>query len=42
MGSCGLNPYGSGYEPVAKSCEHDNKPSSSAKGGEFIEQLNDC
>jgi hypothetical protein len=26
---------------VAGSCEHDNEPSGSIKGGEFLDQLND-
>jgi hypothetical protein len=27
---------------VVRSCEHDNEPSGSIKGGEFLEQLSDC
>jgi hypothetical protein len=42
MGSCGLDSSGSGYEPVAGSCEHGNKHSGSIKGGEFLRQLSDC
>jgi hypothetical protein len=28
---------GSGYGPVAGSCEHGNEPSASTKGGEFLD-----
>jgi hypothetical protein len=34
---CGLDEPGSGYGIVAGSCEHDNKPSRSIKGGEFFD-----
>jgi hypothetical protein len=30
------HPSGSGF------CEHGNEPSGSIKGGEFLDQLNDC
>jgi hypothetical protein len=40
--SCGLNSSGSGYGQVADSCEHDNEPSASIKGGELLDQLRDC
>jgi hypothetical protein len=30
-----LNVFGSGYGPVAGSCEHGNEPSGSIKGGEI-------
>jgi hypothetical protein len=32
----GLNSSGSGYEPVAGSCEHSNEPLGSVKGGNFL------
>jgi hypothetical protein len=35
MESCGLDSYGTEQGPVAGSCEHDNEPSGSIKGGEF-------
>jgi hypothetical protein len=31
-----LDSSGSGYEPVAGSCEQGNKPSGSIKGGNFL------
>jgi hypothetical protein len=37
MGICGLDASGSGYGPVADSCEHGNEPSGSIKVGEFID-----
>jgi hypothetical protein len=38
--SCGgLDSCGSGQELVAGFCEHGNEPSSSIKGGEFIDWL---
>jgi hypothetical protein len=33
---CGLAAFGSGYGPLAGSCEHNNEPSDSIKGGEFL------
>jgi hypothetical protein len=42
MGSSGLDASGSGYGPVASSCEDDNEPSGSTKGGEFLDQMSDC
>jgi len=38
---CGLNLSGSGYGPVAGSCEHGNEPSGSINCGKFLEQLSD-
>jgi hypothetical protein len=38
-GGCGLSSSGSGYGPVAGSCEHGNEPLVSIKGGEFLDQL---
>jgi hypothetical protein len=35
VGSCCLNASGSGWGPVAGSCEHGNEPSGSIKGGEL-------
>jgi hypothetical protein len=32
----GLDSCGSGYRPVAGSCEHGNEPSGSIKGREFL------
>jgi hypothetical protein len=37
VGSCGPSSSGSGYEPVAGSCEHGNEPSGSIKGGKFLD-----
>jgi hypothetical protein len=34
VGRCGLDASGSGEGPVAGSCEHDNEPSDSVRGGE--------
>jgi hypothetical protein len=34
---CGLDAAGSGWLPVAGSCEHGNKHSDSIKGGEFVD-----
>jgi hypothetical protein len=34
---CGLDVSGSGYGPVAGSCEHGNEPSGSIKGWEFLD-----
>jgi hypothetical protein len=39
---CGLDSIGSGEGPVTGSCEHDNKPSGSVKGGEFLDKLRHC
>jgi hypothetical protein len=41
VGSCGLDACGSGYGPVAGSCEHGNDISGSLRGGEFLEYLSD-
>jgi len=32
---CGLDAPGSGYGPMAGTCEHGNESSGSTKGGEF-------
>jgi hypothetical protein len=37
MGRCGLDVAGSGYGPVAGSCEHGNEFSGSIKDGEFLD-----
>jgi hypothetical protein len=37
VGRCGLDASGSGYGPVAGSCEHCNEPSDSTKGKEFLD-----
>jgi hypothetical protein len=34
---CGLTSSGSGWGPVAGSCEHGNEPSGSIKGREFLD-----
>jgi len=34
---CGLDTSGSGQRPMADSYEHSNEPSSSIKGGEFLD-----
>jgi len=36
MSRCGLDSCGSGYGPVAGSCEHSSEPSGSIKGKEFL------
>jgi hypothetical protein len=36
LGRCDLDASGSGYGPVAGSCEHGNEPSDSTKG-EFLD-----
>jgi hypothetical protein len=36
-----LDASGSGYGPVACSCEHGNEPSGSINGGEFLEEVSD-
>jgi len=36
VGECGLDASGSGWGPVAGSCEHGNEPSGSIEGGEFV------
>jgi hypothetical protein len=41
VGSCGLDSFDSWWGPVAVSREHDNEPSGSIKGWEFIDQLSD-
>jgi hypothetical protein len=38
---CGLDAYGSGLEPVADSCEHNNQPSGFIRGREF-DSVSDC
>jgi hypothetical protein len=38
VGGCGLDSSGS----VTGSCEHDNEPPGSIKGGEFLFYLSDC
>jgi hypothetical protein len=35
VGRCRLDSSGLGQRPMAGSCEHDNEPSGSIKGGEF-------
>jgi hypothetical protein len=40
VGRRGLDSSGSGYGPVAGSCEHGNEPSGSIKVGEFLDYLN--
>jgi hypothetical protein len=42
VGRCGLDASGSGQGTVLRSCEHGNEPSSSIKGGEFIDSLSAC
>jgi hypothetical protein len=37
VGRCGLDSSGSGWGPVAGSCEEGNEPSGSIEGGEFLE-----
>jgi hypothetical protein len=37
VGGCGLDSSGSGWGPVAGPHEHDNEPSGSIKGGEFLD-----
>jgi hypothetical protein len=37
MRECELDSSGSGQGPMAGSCEHDNEPSGSIKGGEFLD-----
>jgi hypothetical protein len=41
VGRCKLNSPGSGQEPMAGSCEQNDEPSGSIKGGEILEQLSD-
>jgi hypothetical protein len=36
-GKCELVSSGSGWGPVEGSCEHGNEPSSSIRGGEFLD-----
>jgi hypothetical protein len=36
-GKCELDSSASGYGPVDGSCEHGNRPSSSIKGGAFLD-----
>jgi hypothetical protein len=40
MWGCQLILVDSGKGPVAGSCEYDNEPLGSIKGGEFLDQLN--
>jgi hypothetical protein len=42
VGSCGLDASGVEQGNVAGSCEHDNEPSGSIKGGQLLDQLSDC
>jgi hypothetical protein len=42
MGRCGQDSYGTGYGPVAGSCERGNESSGPIKGREFLDQLSDC
>jgi hypothetical protein len=37
VGRCGLDSSGSGWGPVAGSCEYGNGPSGSIKYGEFLD-----
>jgi hypothetical protein len=37
VGKCGLDSSGSGYGPMAGSCERGNKFSCSIKGGKFLD-----
>jgi hypothetical protein len=37
MVECGLDASGSGYRPVAGSCEHDKVPTDSMKYREFFD-----
>jgi len=39
MGGCRLDSFGSGYGPVAGSCEDVNEPSGYKKGVEFLKYL---
>jgi hypothetical protein len=41
VGRCGKHTSGSGYRPVAGSCEHGDEPPGSIKGGEFPDWLSD-
>jgi hypothetical protein len=41
VGRCRLDSSGSGQGPVAGSCEHDNEPSDSIKGGGLLDLLSD-
>jgi hypothetical protein len=41
MASCETEAYGSGWVPVAGTCEHGNEPSGSIKGEEFLDQQSD-
>jgi hypothetical protein len=38
---CGIDSSGSGWGPVAVTCEESNEPTGSIKGGGFIDQLSD-
>jgi hypothetical protein len=37
VGRCGLDSSGIRYRPMGDSCEHDNEPSGSTKGGGFLD-----
>jgi hypothetical protein len=37
VGRCELDVSGSGQGPVTSYCEHDNEPSGSIKGREFLD-----
>jgi hypothetical protein len=37
VSKCGRDAPGSGYGAVTDSCEQDNEPSGSMKGGEFLD-----
>jgi hypothetical protein len=37
VGGCGLDSSGSGLEPMVGSCEHENEPSGSIKGGKSLD-----
>jgi hypothetical protein len=39
---CGVDSNGSGWGPVAATCEHGTESSASIRGGEFIGQLTEC
>jgi hypothetical protein len=38
----GLDSSGSGFGPVAGSCEHGNETTGSTKSGKFLDHLNEC
>jgi hypothetical protein len=39
VGGCGLVASGSGWGPVAGSCEYDNEPLDSIKVSEFLDYM---